>query len=117
MLGLDLRTARIVWTTFVIVFTLYLAYIARSTMLVVVFAILLSYLLYPLIALLARLLPRRVPRTLAIAVGFVLVISALAATAFLIGPRVVDEATRLGQKIPELMKEPNGLSHESPTIP
>ena len=111
MLGLDLRTARIVWTAFVVGFLLFLVYIARSTVLVVIFAILFSYLIYPLIGLIERFMPRRVPRTAAIAVGFIVAIAVVAAAVSLFGARVADEATRLGQKIPELVRDPQAASH------
>lgn len=106
MLGLDLRTARVVWTAFIIGLIIFLTYVARYTVLVVIFSILFSYLLYPLIVLTERLLPKRVPQTVAIAIGFSLVIAVLAIAFSVLGPRVVDEATRLGQKIPELVKDP-----------
>ena len=35
------------------------------------------------------------------------VIAAIGLTSALLGPRIVDEATRLGQKIPQLMSDPN----------
>ena len=111
MLGLDLRTARIVWTAFVVGFLLFLVYIARSTVLVVIFAILFSYLIYPLIGLIERFMPRRVPRTAAIAVGFIVAIAVVAAAVSVFGARVADEATRLGQKIPELVRDPQAASH------
>ncbi|MDQ2821988.1 MAG: AI-2E family transporter [Pseudomonadota bacterium] len=107
MLGLDLRTARIVWTAFAIALLLYLIYISRSTLLVIVFAIFFSYLLYPLIKRLERVMPRRVPRVLSIGLAFIIVIAAIGLASALLGPRIVDEATRLGQKIPQLMSDPN----------
>ena len=111
MLGLDLRTARIVWTTSVIVLLFLLIYIARSTVLVVIFAILFSYFIYPLIGALERLIPQRVPRSVAIAIGFSLAIAIISVVISIIGPRVVDEATKLGQKIPELVKDPQAAKH------
>ena len=76
----------------------------------VVFAIFFCYLLYPLISLLERTLPKKMPQVVSIALGFVIVISAIAIASTLIGPRIVDEATHLGQKIPELMKDPNAVN-------
>lgn len=111
MLGLDLRTARIVWTSFVIGLIIFLLYIARSTVLVVIFAILFSYFIYPLIGAIERYMPRRVPRAMAISFGFALAIAAIAVVVSMIGPRVMDEATKLGQKIPELVKDPQAASH------
>jgi predicted PurR-regulated permease PerM len=110
MLGLDLRTAKVVWTTFVLGLALFLLYTARSTVLVVIFAVLFSYLIYPLIALLERMLPRRIPRTVSIGLGFAIAIAVVAVAVSALGPRVADEATRLGQKIPELVKDPNAAS-------
>ena len=107
MLGLDLRTARIVWTASLMALLMYAVYVTRSTLLVIVFAIFFSYLLYPLIGLLERVMPKKVPRALTIGLGFVIVIGAIAIISSLLGPRIVDEATHLGQKIPELMKDPN----------
>lgn len=110
MLGLDLRTARVVWTASFMLLFMYAVYVTRSTLLVVVFAIFFCYLLYPLISLLERTLPKKVPQVVSIALGFVIVISAIAIASTLIGPRIVDEATHLGQKIPELMKDPNAVN-------
>ena len=106
MLGLDLRTARIVWTASVVGIVILLIYAARSTILVVIFSVLFSYLIYPIIGLIGRFLPKRIPRTVPIVIGFSVVIAVLAITLSAFGPRVVDEATRLGQKIPELVKDP-----------
>lgn len=111
MLGLDLRTARIVWTVFVIGLALFLIYIARSTVLVVIFAILFSYFIYPLIGAIERLMPRRVPRIVIISISFALALAIIAVVVSIIGPRVVDEATKLGQKIPELVRDPRAASH------
>jgi predicted PurR-regulated permease PerM len=110
MLGLDLRTARVVWTASFMLLLMYAVYVTRSTLLVVVFAIFFSYLLYPLIRLLHRTLPKTVPRVASIAAGFVIVITAIVIASTLLGPRIVDEATHLSQKIPELMKDPDAVN-------
>ena len=107
MLGFDLRVARIVWTTFIVALLLFLVYAARSTLLVVTLAVFFSYLVYPLIQLVERKRPQRVPRTASIAIVFVVVISLLFLAGGLFGTRMVDEATRLGQKIPDLVSEQN----------
>lgn len=110
MLGLDLRTARVVWTTFIIALALFLAYVARGSLMVVVFAILFSYLLYPIIGLIERLAPKRFPRPLAIVIGFSLFISVFGIAVAVFGTQIVDEASRLGQKIPDLIKDPQAAS-------
>ncbi len=111
MLGFDLRVARIVWTTFVVALLLFLLYAARSTLLVVTFAIFFSYLVYPLIKLVEHRRPQRVPRTVSIAIVFIVVVAALVLAGALFGTRMVDEATRLGQKIPDLVSAQNTASH------
>lgn len=111
MLGLDLRIARIVWTVSLMALAMYAIYITRSTLLVIVFAVFFSYLLYPLVGALERVMPQKVPRALTIGLAFILVIGVIAIVSALLGPRIVDEATHLGEKIPALMKDPNAISH------
>lgn len=111
MLGLDLRIARIVWTVSLMALAMYAIYITRSTLLVIVFAVFFSYLLYPLVGALERVTPQKVPRALTIGLAFILVIGVIAIVSALLGPRIVDEATHLGEKIPALMKDPNAISH------
>ena len=110
MLGFDLRIARIVWTTFIVALLLFLLYAARSTLLVVTFAIFFSYLIYPLIQLVERRRLSRVPRTASIALVFIIVIAVLVLAGALLGTRMVDEATRLGQKIPDLISAQNSAN-------
>jgi predicted PurR-regulated permease PerM len=110
MLGFDLRAARVVWTASFMLLLMYAVYVTRSTLLVVVLAIFFSYLLYPLIRLLQRTLPRKVPQVVSIVLGFIIVITAIVIASTVLGPRIVDEATHLSQKIPELMKDPNAVN-------
>jgi predicted PurR-regulated permease PerM len=110
MLGFDMRTARIVWTASFMLLVLYAVYVTRSTLLILAFAVFFSYLLYPLIGLLERTLPRKVPHLVPIALGFVIVIGAIVIAGTLLGPRIVDEATHLGQKIPEMLKDPHAVN-------
>ena len=110
MLGFDLRVARIVWTAFIVALLLFLLYAARSTLLVVTFAVFFSYLVHPLIQLVERRRPQRVPRTASIALVFVIVLAALAVAGGLFGTRMVDEATRLSQKFPDLVSAQNSAN-------
>jgi predicted PurR-regulated permease PerM len=110
MLGLDLRTARVVWTASFILLSMYALYVTRGTLLVVVFAVFFSYLLYPLISLLQRRLPKKLPQVVSIASGFVIVITAIVIASTLLGPRIVDEATHLSQKIPQLLNDPQAVN-------
>ena len=110
MLGFDVRIARIVWTVFIVSLLLFLLYAARSTLLVVVFAIFFSYLVYPLVQLVERRRPQRLPRTASIALVFVVVITVLFVAGGMFGSRMVEEATRLSQKLPDLVNSTNSAT-------
>lgn len=110
MLGLDLRTARVVWTASLMLLLMYAIYVTRSTLLVILFAIFFSYLLYPLIKLLQRTVLKKLPQVVSIVLGFVIVITVIVIASTVLGPRIVNEATHLGQKIPELMRDPNAVN-------
>ena len=73
MFGFDLRTAKITWTVFLVALLLFVAYLIRSTLLVVIFSIFFAYLLYPLVEIADRYRPRRMPRTAVIVLVFILV--------------------------------------------
>ena len=66
MLGIDRHTAKVAWTLILIGIALYLVYSIRSTILVIIFAIFFAYLLFPVVHLIDRHTPRRVPRTVAL---------------------------------------------------
>jgi predicted PurR-regulated permease PerM len=104
MLGFDVCTARKVWTASLIALLFLVIYVASSTLLVVVFAVFFSYLVYPMVDLLERVRPRRVPRVASIALVFVVVVAIIAVVGSLFGVRLQDEATRLLAQLPALMK-------------
>jgi predicted PurR-regulated permease PerM len=104
MLGFDVSTARKVWTAFLIALLLFIVYTASSTVLVVVFAVFFSYLVYPMVDLVDRYLPRRVPRVASIGFVFVIVVALIAIVGSLFGVQLQDQATRLFTQLPELMK-------------
>lgn len=107
MLGFDSRIARIVWTVFLVSLALYAVYMVRSTMLVVVFAIFFSYVLYPLIGLVERYKPRRMPRALSITIVFVFAIALIGVAGTLFGASITEEAMRLSQQLPTLLTPAN----------
>lgn len=104
MFGFDLRTAKIVWTIFLVALLLFIAYTISSTVLVVVFAIFFSYLIYPLIELAERFRPPRLPRTASIGLVFFLVVVLVAVVGTVMGARIQDEAILLSQQLPEWLK-------------
>ncbi|MET3134589.1 putative PurR-regulated permease PerM [Oxalobacteraceae bacterium GrIS 1.11] len=107
MLGFDVRVAKIVWTVFLVSLLLFITYTISSTLLTVVFAVFFSYLVYPLVDLLERFRPRRVPRAASIALVFVFVIALVAIVGAVFGARIEDEALRLSEQLPGLVKANN----------
>ena len=107
MLGFDSRVAKITWTVFLVGLILYVAYTVRATLLVVVFAIFFSYLLYPLVELVERFKPRRMPRALSIGLVFIVTIAIIGVSGTLFGSTITDEAVRLGKQLPTLLNPAN----------
>jgi predicted PurR-regulated permease PerM len=99
---LDPRTLKVVWTLLAVAGVLALVYLLRRMLLLLVFAMVFAYLIYPLVKLAERGLPGSRPRPLAIGAVYVVLIAALSTVAALVGPRLVRELTALGQKIPEM---------------
>lgn len=104
MLGFDLRIARIVWTVALVALLFFITYTVSSTLLVLVFSVFFSYLVYPLVEQMERVRPRRVPRTVSIAVVFALVLAIVAAVAAVFGSRIQEEALHLSEQLPALLR-------------
>ena len=107
MFGFNLRVAKMVWTAFLIAFLLFLTYKVSSTLIVVVFAVFFSYLVYPLIGLLERHGPKRLPRTANIGIVFLVVILLVAILGSIFGARIEEEAIKLSDQLPTLLKGNN----------
>jgi predicted PurR-regulated permease PerM len=107
MFGFNLRVAKMVWTAFLIVLLLFITYKVSSTLIVVVFSIFFSYLVYPLIELLERHGPKRLPRTAAIGIVFLVVILLVAILGSIFGARIEEEAIKLSDQLPTLLKGNN----------
>jgi predicted PurR-regulated permease PerM len=107
MFGFDLRTAKITWTVFLVALLLFITYLIRSTLLVVVFSVFFAYLLYPLVELADRYRPRQLPRAATIALVFISVTAFVAVAGTLFGSRMADEAVRLGEQLPTLLDTTN----------
>ena len=95
MLGFDVRAARITWTVSLVLLALYAAYSVRRTLFVFVLAVFFSYVLYPAVRSLERMVPRRMSRTASTAFVFVLLVLVLAGLAAAIGPLVAEQSSRL----------------------
>ena len=104
MLGIDRRAARYTWTAAVILLLLVAVYRIRTTLFAFIVAVLIAYLLSPLVDLLDRLLPARRTRTLALVIAYLILVGLLIFAGFELGSRIVDEANALIAKIPDLIK-------------
>lgn len=99
MLGIDPRAARYAWTAALVVLALLTIYLIRQTLIVFVIALLLAYLLYPLMDLIDRHLTSKT-RTPALAITFALTIGFIALFGLFIGSVVTTEATNLAHDAP-----------------
>jgi len=107
MLGFEPRTARVVWTAMLMAVLFYAIYVASGAIVVCVFAVFFSYLVYPLVELVERVRPKRLPRAVSIAVVFCLVVLAVVAAAILFGSQVEEQAVALSQRLPTQISAQN----------
>ncbi|HEV7394341.1 MAG TPA: AI-2E family transporter [Burkholderiales bacterium] len=106
MFGADPRAARVAWTVFLVAGALWIAYLARQTLFILILAVFLAYLLYPLVHALQRY-ARGIPRGIAVGIVFLAVSVVIAVASISIGERVSEQATSLTEKLPALLKDPD----------
>jgi predicted PurR-regulated permease PerM len=99
VLGIDRQAARYTWTAALVLILLWLVYQVRSTMFVFILAILLAYLLSPLVNLLNRVLPGRT-RTPGLALAYVIFLAAVVLIGVKIGTTVAQQAKAFEQDLP-----------------
>jgi predicted PurR-regulated permease PerM len=101
--GIDARTARVVWTAALVIAGLYGVYLVRTTLLVMLIAVLFSYLIYPLFVLAQRQVGGRIPRTPLLCLVYLIVIALVALVVGLFGSQVAEQATALAHQLPTLL--------------
>jgi predicted PurR-regulated permease PerM len=111
--GIDIRAARAVWTAALVVLALYCVYTVRTTLLVVLFGVFFSYLVYPLFSLAQRVTGGHVPRVALLVVVFAIIIGVLVLLGTLFGSQLADEAQTLAQQLPKLL-EPGEMQKRLP---
>jgi predicted PurR-regulated permease PerM len=109
MLGIDSRTARATWTVLLILALVVAAFLVRRTLLIFICAILLAYLLDPLLCIADRFRPARIPRTVSLLVLYVVIMTLLGFAASTVGTQLAHEAASLSVRLPELLSDPNAL--------
>ena len=100
MLGINARAARCTWTAALVLLTLWLVYLMRTTLFVFIVALLFGYLLSPLVDVIDRFLPGKRTRTLALAIAYLIFLAILFVGITQIGARVVTEANSLAKSMP-----------------
>lgn len=85
---------------------LYALYSVRRKMFVFVLAVFFSYVLYPAVRSLERMVPRRMSRTASTAFVFMLLLILLGGLAALIGPLIAEQSSRLAEELPALVRDP-----------
>ena len=109
MLGIDIRTAKATWTFTVVALGLFAVYSVRRTLFVFLLSIFFAYMIYPAVARLARLAPKRLSHTASTAVVFASLVVLIGALASMIIPPIADQASNLAQKLPALLSDPKVL--------
>jgi predicted PurR-regulated permease PerM len=104
MVGVDSRAAKVAWTVALLALAVLMVYSIRRTLMIFTAALLLAYLLSPLVNLVGRTAKGRVSRNLSLAVVYIVMIALLGTALGLIGSRVVEEAANLASRLPELVK-------------
>lgn len=100
MLGIEPRAARATWTVILIALAVFVLYQVRRVLFVLFAAVLLAYLLAPVLELLNRFTRRRLSRALSLAVVYLLLIGTVIALGAVIGSRVSEEAAALAARFP-----------------
>lgn len=98
MLGIDRRAASYTWTAVAILLLVAVVYLSRKTLFVFIVALLLAYLLSPLVDLLDRILPVSRTRTPALIVAYLIVIGGLVFGVVGLGSRIAEEAKTLAAR-------------------
>jgi predicted PurR-regulated permease PerM len=105
MFFLDARTARVAWTVLVFAVALGLVYLLRKPLLLFVFSLFFAYLIFPLVRMVQRGLPRWGGRPLAIGVVYLLLLLALVGVGLGVGPRLTEEVKLLTEKAPQMSQQ------------
>ena len=119
MLGLDRGAARYTWTALVVLVLVGLLYLIRETLFIFVVALLLAYLLWPLVKPLDRRLPGR-SRVPALTLVYLAIVGFLIVIGIALGSRVVQQANSLAARLPDLLarfQPPVATAVSTPALP
>lgn len=105
MLGIERRAARAAWTVFLVLLLIFVLYLVRKVLFVFIAAILLAYLLAPVVNLVNRFSARRISRAYSLGVVYILLIGLLVLLGITIGARISEEAASLAERFPGFVKD------------
>lgn len=100
MLGVDARAFRAAWTVFLLALGVFVLYQVRRTILIFTVALLLAYLLSPLVEFLDRIRPPKSPRVLTLAAVYLFLLAVLGFAGTILGANIYSEAAQLADKAP-----------------
>ncbi len=104
MLGIDRRTLDVVWTMFLFALTLLVVYWIRRTLLIFAVALIFAHLLSPVVNLVERQFPKRMPRVWSLAIVYVALLGVLIAALIPITTRISQEAGSLAAHLPQVLQ-------------
>jgi predicted PurR-regulated permease PerM len=111
MLGIDVRAARAAWTVFLLALLIATSYAIRVTLAVLLTSLFFAYMLMPVVNFVEARLPRRVPRTVALAIVYLILLGAIVGLGITIGGYIVEEANSLGSRLPQFVQNPDWMNH------
>ncbi len=107
MLGLDPRAARAAWTVIATVLFAASIYALRGVILLFILALLLAYLLTPIVDFVDRFASRRrLPRNGSLLAVYIVLLATVLSLATAVGARVAEEAHDLAVRVPTYLKDP-----------
>ncbi|MBI3637197.1 MAG: AI-2E family transporter [Candidatus Rokubacteria bacterium] len=102
MLGVDTRAARVIWTAMLFALGLALVWILRKVLLLLAFAVVFAYLVFPVVRLVERFGPFGRRRVLALLLVYLVIFGGLTVVGVVVGPRLTSDTAQLAQKIPAM---------------
>jgi predicted PurR-regulated permease PerM len=113
MLGIDPRAARAAWTIFLFALALATIYLIRRTLMIFVIAMLVAYLLGPVVNLLERFVEKKLSRTASLALVYLVLVALVGTGVTVVGSKVAQEAVQLAKTLPNYLQNPQ-LVNEFP---
>src|ERR1700736_4247637 len=104
MLAFDRTAARAAWTVFLLALSIATAYAVRETLVVFAAALFFAYMLMPIVAFVERYTPKAIGPTVALSVVYLAFLGLVLTLLTTIGARIADEASSLGQRLPDLVQ-------------